>query len=70
MHKVRVWVPELSKQRCKEEPLRVCELGCGCSHLAPMLRDAGARILAVTVLIMQLTEHHAAGHCGRSGFLP
>lgn len=30
-----------------EEPLRVCELGCGCSHLAPMLRDAGVTVIGV-----------------------
>lgn len=30
-----------------EEPLKVCELGCGCSHLAPMLRDFGVKVTGV-----------------------
>eukprot|EP00913_Durusdinium_trenchii_P022774 g21380.t1 len=29
------------------EPLKVCELGCGCSHLAPMLRDFGVKVTGV-----------------------
>eukprot|EP00438_Fugacium_kawagutii_P012992 Skav230943 [mRNA] locus=scaffold2774:195990:214141:- [translate_table: standard] len=30
-----------------KEPLRVCELGCGCSHLAAMLRDFGVKVVGV-----------------------
>ncbi|CAL1157810.1 unnamed protein product [Cladocopium goreaui] len=30
-----------------KEPLRVCELGCGCSHLAAMLRDFGVHVVGV-----------------------
>ena len=38
----------------QEEPLRVCELGCGCSHLAPMLRDAGVGISGGIPVLCQL----------------
>ncbi|CAJ1450866.1 unnamed protein product [Effrenium voratum] len=31
----------------KQEPLKICELGCGCSKLAPMLQESGVEVVGV-----------------------